>query len=402
MFRQEQIAKVLDAQQVFFLQKETGLVRETLEIVPVIDSYATIITGIRRCGKSTLSLQLLKNKYTNALYLHLEDIRLAGFETSDFIRLHAEIELRGIKVLFFDEIQLISKWEVFIHQLLNEGYIVFITGSNATLLSKELGTHLTGRHISTELFPFSYTEFVAYKNKVFNEESLADYLTTGGFPAYVKSGVDELLINLVDDILYRDIAVRYGIHDVNSLRQLLIYLLSNVGNLLSANKIIGLYGIKSTTTLLEYFSYLKNAYLIEFLPKFDYSLKAQARNPKKIYAMDMGLVSVLSDSFTANEGHRLENLVYLHLRRRFRNIYYFKAKNECDFVAFENGKPKMAIQVCAHIDDLNFDREYNGLIEAMQSLSLMEGVIITLNQTDKFENEGLTVRMIPAYKYLSE
>jgi predicted AAA+ superfamily ATPase len=118
--------------------------------------------------------------------------------------------------------------------------------------------------------------------------------------------------------------------------------------------------------------------------------------------MDMGLVSVLSDSFTANKGHRLENLVYLHLRRRFKNIYYFKAKNECDFVAFENGKPKMAIQVCAHIDDLNFDREYNGLIEAMQSLSLMEGVIITLNQTDTFENYGLTVRMIPAYKYLSE
>ena len=229
MFRQEQIAKVLDAQQVFFLQKETGLEREILEIVPVIDSYATIITGIRRCGKSTLSLQLLKKKYTNALNIHFEDIRLAGFETSDFIRLHAEIELRGIKVLFFDEIQLINKWEIFINQLLNEGYIVFITGSNATLLSKELGTHLTGRHISIEFFPFSYTEFVAYKNMIFNEESLANYLETGGIPAYVKSAVDELLVNLVDDILYRDIAVRYGVHDVNSLRQLLIYLLSNVG-----------------------------------------------------------------------------------------------------------------------------------------------------------------------------
>jgi predicted AAA+ superfamily ATPase len=270
------------------------------------------------------------------------------------------------------------------------------------LLSVELGTHLTGRHISIELFPFSYKEFVVYKNMVFNEESLANYLETGGIPAYVKSAVDELLVNLVDDILYRDIAVRYGVHDVNSLRQLLIYLLSNVGNLLSANKLAGLYGIKSTTTLLEYFSYLKNAYLIDFLPKFDYSLKAQARNPKKIYAMDMGLVSVLSDSFSANEGHRLENLVYLHLRHRFINLYYFMGKNECDFVASENGKAKMAIQVCAHIDDQNFDREYNGLIEAMQSLNLIEGVIITLNQTDTFEKEGLTVRMIPAYKYLSE
>ncbi len=402
MFRQEQIAKVLDAQQMYFLKKETGLVRENLEKVPVIDSYATIITGIRRCGKSTLSLQLLKTKYNNAFYIHFEDIRLAGFETSDFIRLHAEIEHRGIKVLFFDEIQLIDKWEIFIHQILNEEYIVFITGSNATLLSKELGTHLTGRHISIELFPFSYKEFVSYRNMVFNEESLANYLEIGGIPAFVKSGVEELLVNLVDDILYRDIAVRYGIHDVNSLRQLLIYLLSNVGNLLSATKITGMFGIKSTTTLLEYFSHFKNAYLIEFLPKFDYSLKAQARNPKKIYAMDMGLVSVLSDSFTANEGHRLENLVYLHLRRRYKSLYYFKGINECDFVAFVNGNPKIAIQVCAHIDDINFDREYKGLVEAMQSLKLIEGIIVTLNQSDTFENNGLTVSLIPAYKYLSE
>lgn len=402
MFRQEQIANILDAQQSYFLHQETGLVRESLNVVPVVESYATIITGIRRCGKSTLLLQLLKQKYQNALYFHLEDIRLAGFEMSDFTRLHAEIEQRGIKVLFFDEIQLVNKWEIFVNQLLNERYSVFITGSNATLLSKELGTHLTGRHISMELFPFSYTEFVAYKNLVYNEDSLTNYLKIGGIPVYLKTGIPELLVNLVDDILYRDIAVRYGVHDVNSLRQLVIYLLSNVGNLLSANKITGLYGIKSTSTLLEYFSYLKNAYLIEFLPKFDYSLKVQARNPKKIYAMDMGLVSVLADSFTANEGHRLENLVYLHLRQRYKNLYYFKDKKECDFVAFDNGKPKMAIQVCAHIDDLNFEREYAGLSEALQSLNLIEGVIITLNQTDVFEKNGLIVRMIPAYKFLSD
>ncbi|MDP3445169.1 MAG: AAA family ATPase, partial [Ignavibacteria bacterium] len=203
VIRQEQIAKVLDEQYAFFIQKESGFTRHSLELVPVVESYATIITGIRRCGKSTLLLQLLKKKYENALYFHLEDIRLAGFETSDFSRLHEEIKQRGIKVLFFDEIQVVPKWEIFANQLLNEGYSVFITGSNASLLSKELGTHLTGRNITMELFPFSYSEFVAFKNLEFNEESLTMYLETGGIPVYVKTKVSELLVNLVDDILYR-------------------------------------------------------------------------------------------------------------------------------------------------------------------------------------------------------
>ncbi len=139
MLRQEQIAVVIDAQRQTFLKKDATLIREALPVVPVINSYATIITGIRRCGKSTLLLQVLKDRYEDALYFNFEDIRLVGFEASDFTRFQQEIVKRGTRVLFLDEIQLIEKWEIFVHQLLREEYTVFITGSNASMLSKELG-----------------------------------------------------------------------------------------------------------------------------------------------------------------------------------------------------------------------------------------------------------------------
>lgn len=402
MIRQEQIAEVLDSQTGSFLKKDPGLIRESLNNVPIINSYATIITGIRRCGKSTLLLQLLREKYVDALYLNFEDIRLAGFDATDLTRLHAEISRRSTKVLFLDEIQLVEKWEIYVHQLLREEYTVFITGSNASLLSKELGTHLTGRNITMELFPFSYNEYIKFRHLEFNEGSLKDYLETGGIPEYVKSGVDMLLSNLMNDILFRDIAVRHTIRDIESLRQLTVYLISNVGNLVSATKLIGMFGIKSSTTLLEYFSYLKDAYLVEFLPQFSYSLKAQARNPKKIYAIDTGLIHAVSATFTENLGHRLENLVYLYLRRKHEALYYFKEKGECDFIAFSKGKAQKAIQVCSKIDDVNFDREYNGLLEAMNAFKLSEGTIVTLSQTDHFENDGHLIKLIPAHEYLRE
>lgn len=157
--RQDEIAFVIDAQKETFLKQNPGLPRDALANVPASDSFATIITSIGRCGKNTLLLQLLGRDYQNAIYLNFDDIRLSGFEVSDFARLHKEIEKRAITVLFFNEIQAVKEWETYINQLLREGYRVFITGSNASMLSKELGTNLTGRHLSMELFPFSYSDF---------------------------------------------------------------------------------------------------------------------------------------------------------------------------------------------------------------------------------------------------
>jgi len=400
MIRQEQLAQVIDAQQDIFLNKSAQLIRDSLASIPIVESYATIISGIRRCGKSTLLLQLLKKKYKHALYFNFEDIRLAGFEVGDFGRLQQEIDKRQYRVLFFDEIQLTEKWEIFVHQLLREQYTVFITGSNASLLSRELGTHLTGRHLSMELFPFSFKEYISYKSLKADKESLHSYLEDGGLPEYVNHQEPLILQNLMEDILVRDISVRHGIRDIGSLKQLTVYLISNIGCPVSANKLNGMFGIKSSTTFLEYFNYLRDAYLVEFLPQFSYSLKAQARNQKKIYTIDNGFLSVAS-SFTENLGRKLENLIYQQLRRRYKEIYYFTDKGECDFLAFIKGKIHKAIQVCYQIDDLNFYREYNGLLEALRFFKLQEGLIITLDQKDVFEQDGFIIKMIPAYEYLA-
>src|SRR5690606_14867504 len=164
----------------------------------------------------------------------------------------------------------------------------------------------------------------------------------------------------------------------------------------------GLFGIKSSTTILEYFNYFADAYLLEFVPLFDYSLKTQARNPKKIYAIDNGLVDAVSTSASHNLGHRLENAVYLHLRARYPEIYYFKERGECDFVVFEKGQIKQAIQVCYHVDSTNFDREYDGLLQALAYFNLDKGVIVTADQSDRFEAEGKQIDMVPAYLFFDD
>jgi len=402
MIRQEEISSTIDSQKEEFVLKSTLLEREELNNIPVLDSFATIITGIRRCGKSTLLLQYLKKQKGNLIYFNFDDIRLSEFETSDFIRFHNEIQSRKANTIVLDEVQIIDKWEIYVHQLLREGYKVFITGSNASLLSRELGTHLTGRHISMELFPFSYSEYVKYTKADYDEKSLLDYFNTGGMPEYVKNKQIIILQTLLDNILMRDIVVRHNIKDTLSLRNLAVYLLSNVGNLVSANKMVGMFGIKSTTTILDYMSYLMDSYILDYVPKFSYSLKVQARNPKKVYAMDIGLIKAASISFTEDIGQRFENLIYLHLRRKYKEIYYYQDKGECDFVVFEKGKAKSAIQVCYKITNENFDREYNGLVKAMQTFNLKEGIIVTLNSKDIFEKDGLRVNVIPAHIYLSK
>lgn len=400
MIRQEEISLVIDSQREVFLKQDSGFSRDALSQIPIVNSFATIITGIRRCGKSTLLLQLLRRDYQNAIYLNFDDIRLSGFETADFTRLHKEIERREIRVLFFDEVQVIENWEKFINQLLREGYKVFITGSNASMLSVELGTHLTGRHLSMELFPFSYSEFIRFKKLNNDENAVIDYLKTGGIPEYVKSSVSYVLNALVDDILMRDIAIRHSVRDVNSLRQLTAYLITNIGNLVSANKLSGMFDIKSPATFLEYFSFLKDAYLLDFIPMFSHSLKIQARNPKKVYVTDMGLYTENALSTSDNMGRRLENLVFLHLRRKYKHIFYYKDRGECDFIAIEKNTVKEAIQVCLTITNENFDREYNGLLEAVQNLGLKQGTIVTLNQSDTFEKDGIIIRMMPAASLL--
>jgi predicted AAA+ superfamily ATPase len=251
-----------------------------------------------------------------------------------------------------------------------------------------------------ELFPFSYEEFLRFKGEQASEASVQAYLQSGGVPDYVKNNMQQILISLVEDILIRDIAIRYGIRDVAALNQLLMYLMSNVGTPVSANKLTGMFGIKSSTTILDFFNYYADSYLLDFVPQFSYSLKAQARNPKKIYAMDTGFIDAISIASTQNLGRKLENLIFLHLRRKYKDIRFFKDKGECDFVVFEKGQPLHLVQVCYEVTDHNFDREINGLLEAMKVLEMKEGWIVTLQQADLFTKDNQTIKMIPAHEFM--
>jgi predicted AAA+ superfamily ATPase len=342
----------------------------------------------------------LKGDEKDALYLNFEDPRLVGFELTDFQLLDNIIATAKDNVLFFDEIQVIQGWELYVRQKLDEGFRVIITGSNASLLSRELGTKLTGRHVTKELFPFSYKEFLSFKSLHSNAQSLQKYMEAGGFPEYLQTNNTDILMALFDDILTRDIVVRHGIRDVRSLKRLAVYLVSNVGNLVTANKLQQPLGVR-TPTLLDYFSFLEDAYIVNFMPKFSYSLKAQSANPRKIYVIDPGIIKVASTSFTCDYGHSLENLIYWKLRHSGEELYYFNENgHECDFVVAKNGKVTQLIQVCYQLTPENREREQRGLQEAMTFFNTDNGLIITYDQKDTYIQDGKKIEVVPAHEYL--
>ena len=400
MILQSAINQVIETQKANLSQKDGGLKRDALVTLPELSAFALIVSGIRRCGKSTLLFQLLKERYPGALYLNFEDPRLYEFGPTDFAKLDECIKASGARALFFDEIQIIPEWERYARQKLDEDYNLVITGSNASLLSRELGTRLTGRHITKELFPFSYHEFCSFKGLSYDKASVLAYLELGGFPEYLKQGVPEILNQLFEDILVRDIAVRYGVRDVKTLQRLAFYLISNVSKPVTGNRLKTLFEIGSTSTVMEYLSHLEYSYLLQFVPKFSYSFRKQIANPRKVYAIDTGMINVSSGSFSEDNGRKFENLVYLHLRQKYKEIYYFAEKGECDFVIIDRGKLVEAVQVCFELNPDNISRELAGVVEALTFFGTDEGYIITLDQTDRFEKNGKIVNVVPAHYYL--
>jgi predicted AAA+ superfamily ATPase len=403
MIQQAVLQRVIDIQQKKMLRLGTGFQRALLPDMPVLQSHALIVTGIRRCGKSTLLKQMLETDDSKKLFLSFEDPRLFNFELSDFEILDTIIENSKAETLFLDEIQVVDSWELYVRQKLDEGFRVAVTGSNASLLSRELGTKLTGRHISKELFPFSYREFLGFKRLQANEKSWQKYTDTGGFPEFLKTGNTDILTELFHDILNRDIIVRHGIRDARSLKNLAVYLASNVGSLVTASRLQRPLNIKTAATVLDYFSFLEDTYLVNFMPKFSYSLRVQMINPRKIYFIDTGLIKVVSTSFTENKGHLLENMIYWELRRRGKELYYFNENNaECDFAVMKNGKIEQLIQVCYELLPENREREIRGLKEAMDFFKTDNGLIVSFYQRDAFMLNGKRIEVLPAYEFCSE
>jgi predicted AAA+ superfamily ATPase len=336
-------------------------------------------------------------------YFNFEDPKANHFELDDFQKLDElfEQEFGPHNCYFFDEIQNVEQWELFVRTQLDRGKHFLITGSNASLLSKELGTRLTGRHLSVELFPFSYDEFLSFTKSVSGPETFNIYLKKGGFPEYLQFGRNEILQELLTDIIMRDIVVRHKLRSPKAIKELALYLISNIGVEFSYNKLAKTFNLGSTNSAISFVSYLEDSYLLFSVPKFSHSLKKQSVNPKKIYAIDNGLADVNSVSFSSNKGRMLENMVFLELRRHGKDIFYFKGDKECDFVVKASNKIVHAIQVCYNLAEENKNREIGGLVEAMETFDLSEGLILTFDQLDTLKIGEKSLKVIPVWRWLN-
>ena len=394
-----EILAVANEQKNIFHSFELGTLRELLEFLPIIDTHALVVSGIRRCGKSVLLHQFIRGEIDEVFYFNFADIRLYEFSASDFILLDELVKESKKKILFFDEIQIIDGWELYVRQKLDQSVRVIITGSNARMLSAELGTNLTGRHITKELFPFSYGEFCSFFSYLHNKESYLSFIQKGGFPEFLKTGNIELLSFLLEDILYRDIATRYSIRDISGLKKLCVYVISNMAKPFSPSKLTGVIGVKSSSTVLEYLSYFESSYLINLISRFSWSVKGRMLSGKKVYVVDNGLVNVASVSASKDLGRKFENAVYWSIRRKTKKIWYYSDGNsECDFIC-RIDENYFAIQVCYDLNGDNQEREIGGLVAALQFFNLTKGVILTIDQTDKIFKDGYTIHVVPAYKF---
>ena len=401
MILKKSLKAVVISQKNNLLIYNQGIKRELLHEITLYKNFAIIISGIRRCGKSTLLNQLMQ-EFPNAYYLNFEDTRLFNFEISDFQKLiEIFIEEYGESDhYFFDEIQNVPQWEIFVRSMLDQGKKIVITGSNASLLSKELGTRLTGRHLRYELFPFSYREMLQLLKKEKGIASFALYFKNGGFPEFLKINNEQILQELFNDIIVRDIIARYGIRESKLIKELGIYLLTNVAKEFSFNNLRKIFNIGSTNTIISFISYFEDSYLFFTVPKFSYSLKKQLVNPKKIYSIDNGLTRANSISSSTDHGRLLENLVFQELKRRNKQLFYFKETGECDFVIKEKEKITSAIQVCYEFNETNKKREINGLVEALFKFNLKQGLILTYDDEDELKIENKRIIITPVWKWM--
>ena len=401
MMLKDTLKNIIETQRWELNAFDPGVERKESNLVDTSLPYAIIISGIRRCGKSTLLHQLL-GKLNSFYYLNFEDTRLIGFEAQDFEKLdEAFDELYGeAEFYLFDEIQNVENWEIFVRSRLDMRKKFIITGSNASLLSRELGTRLTGRHVDIELFPFSFEEMLLFSQIKGSADTFDEYLFNGGFPEYLKFRKPYLLRELLNDILQRDIVARHNIRDSRSLRAMAVYLLTNAGKVFSYNGLRRMFDLGSTNTAISYVSYLEDSYLIFTVPKFDYSMKKQIVNERKVYSVDNGLSVANSASLTRDRGRMLENAVFVALRRSHREIYYFRERGECDFLIKEGNALSEAIQVTYELNEDNKDREINGLLEALSKFDLVGGLILTHSQEDRFTIDGREITVLPVWKWM--
>ncbi len=410
---------ILEQEKIFTSYDEDEISREVLSrISELIDlPHILVITGLRRSGKSTL-LKQIRRKYfpdETVYYFNFEDERLVSMNVEDMNLLYETfLEMKGSsKIFFLDEIQNIKGWEMFVRRLHDRGFKFFITGSNTSMLSRELGSRLTGRYVGVEVFPFSFREYmdvvdVRIRDPATTEERAVvkkaynNYFERGGMPEYLRYGRREIIEALYDNILYRDILVRYGLKEERTLKELSMYLISNCSSEISFNRLKKMLNVGSVNTVKSYIDHLEAAYLLFTMNKYSHSMKKQIYSNKKVFVIDVSFIDLVSFKFSKDMGNIMENLVLVELKRRGKEIFFHKGNKECDFIVRDKNKIAHAIQVTFQIDERNRDREILGLLEAMKKYDLSEGLIITDNQQSEITEDSKKINLVPAWKWLSQ
>lgn len=383
-----------------------------------------VVLGPRRAGKSVFSLMLLKDR--SFMYFNFDDEILAsagGISTDELMKeLHAAYG--NTKNILFDEIQNLPSWELFANRLHREGYNLVLTGSNARLLSKELATALTGRHIPIEILPFDFKEFLRAKNFRIDPEYsslpqkhgellklLDEYLINGGFPEVVVSNLDpkDYLEVLFDSLLFKDVVKRHKVKFSTQIGNLGSYLINNFASLYSLRKLQDVLNLKSVTTTEKYTKYLEEAYLIFSLLRYSPKSIQRIKSPKKVYAIDNGFVSAKAIQHSPDKGKLMENLVFIELVKRGikpnSELFYYKTRNnhEIDFVVKRGTEIVELIQVC--YEAINSDveqREIKSLVEASGELKAKRLTILTWDERREVEPDGINIRFQPLWEWLLE
>lgn len=416
-------------------QLETGVPRR-IPMEPVRGKAAVCI-GVRRSGKSTYLHQRIQRlldsgvSRRNILYLNFFDDRLhplrhenLGVIAEAYYALYPEKKNTETVYCFFDEIQAVPGWEPFVDRMMRtEKCEVYLTGSSAHMLSKEVATQMRGRALSWELFPFSFREFLdgkglesegplSTRKRLLVQKAFEEYWETGGFPEVLD--IDERLRikthqEYLNAILFRDLVERHDIAHPKAVSDLAHWMIDNTASLYSVNRLTGY--LKSLghnaprAAVSDYVAWFEDAYFLFAVRIFDASLARSNTNPKKVYCIDHALVASTASGILLNSGHLLENLVFIALRRVHPDIFYYKTKSgkEVDFIVPVRGRPRLLVQVCESLAvPQTRKREFAALKEAMAELGLKEAVIVTRNEDEAVETDAGTIRVLPAWKFLLE
>lgn len=384
-----------------------------------------VVLGPRRAGKSVFSLMLLKDH--PFMYFNFDDEILSniGGVSTDELMKELHVAYGGdVKTILFDEIQNLPSWELFVNRLHRAGYNLVLTGSNAQLLSKELATHLTGRHMPIEILPFDFNEFLRAKKFVINQEYASlprqrgellhlteNYLLNGGFPEVTLNNVDskDYLDVLLDASLFKDVVKRHRVKFSTQIGNLAAHLINNFANLYTARKLLEALNLKSATTIEKYIDYLEEAYLIFSLLRYSPKSLERIKSPRKVYVVDNGFVGAKAIQHSPDKGRLMENLVFIELVKRGvkpnRELFYYKTRNnrEVDFVVKKGIEVAELIQVCYDLTNPEAEqREIKALIEAGKELKVKKLTILTWDESRQIEKDGIIIKVAPLWEWLLE